>query len=110
MNEVASSLAFGLTPLAILPSGSGNGLATDLGVSRQADRAMVESLRAEPRAIDAGELGGRLFFSIAGIGFDAHVASLFDRGVGPVAWIGRLRAHHLPRALEIPACDVHDWG
>jgi YegS/Rv2252/BmrU family lipid kinase len=80
VNEVASSLAFGLTPLAILPSGSGNGLATDLGVSRQADRAMVESLHAEPRAIDAGELGGRLFFSIAGIGFDAHVASIFDRG------------------------------
>ena len=29
--------------------------------------------------VDVGELGGRLFVSIAGIGFDAHVAREFDR-------------------------------
>ena len=32
-----------------------------------------------PRAIDAGELGGRLFFNVAGVGLDAHIASRFDR-------------------------------
>jgi YegS/Rv2252/BmrU family lipid kinase len=79
LNEVGSALAFGQTPLALVPSGSGNGLARELGVARQPDRAIGEAVRAVPRAIDVGELGGRLFFNIAGVGFDAHVAACLDR-------------------------------
>jgi YegS/Rv2252/BmrU family lipid kinase len=78
VNEVASALAFGPTPLGILPSGSGNGLASDLKIGADAGRAILEALNATPRSIDAGELGGRLFFSVAGVGFDAHIASCFD--------------------------------
>ena len=81
VNEVGSAVAFGQTPLGIVPAGSGNGLATDLHVSRRPGRALIEALGASPRAIDAGELGGRLFFATAGIGFDAHIASCFDRNV-----------------------------
>jgi diacylglycerol kinase family enzyme len=79
VNEVASELAFSDTPLAIVPSGSGNGLARELGVARQPRQALTEALTAAPRRIDAGELGGRLFFNVAGVGFDAHIASCFDR-------------------------------
>jgi diacylglycerol kinase (ATP) len=79
VNEVASALVFGSTSLAIVPSGSGNGLARALGIGRRPEHAMTNALAAAPRPIDAGELGGRLFFSIAGVGFDAHVASCFDR-------------------------------
>jgi YegS/Rv2252/BmrU family lipid kinase len=79
VNEVASSLVFGATPLAIVPAGSGNGLARSLGISRKADRALRDAFGAPPRTIDACELAGRLFFSVAGIGFDAHVAACFDR-------------------------------
>ena len=74
-------MAFGQTPLGIVPAGSGNGLASDLRVSRRPGRALVEALGAAPRAIDAGELGGRLFFATAGVGFDAHIASCFDRDI-----------------------------
>jgi YegS/Rv2252/BmrU family lipid kinase len=81
INEVGSAVAFGQTPLGIVPAGSGNGLASDLRVSRRPDRALVEALGAAPRAIDAGELGGRLFFATAGVGFDAHIASCFDRDI-----------------------------
>jgi diacylglycerol kinase family enzyme len=79
VNEVASALVAAGTPLAIVPTGSGNGLARELGVARDARTAIAEAVRARPRSIDAGELGGRLFFSVAGIGFDAHVAACFDR-------------------------------
>jgi YegS/Rv2252/BmrU family lipid kinase len=79
VNEIASALLSGEVPLAIVPSGSGNGLASDLGVSRRPETALMDAIRAAPRAIDAGELGGRLFVNLAGIGFDAHVASCFDR-------------------------------
>lgn len=92
VNEVASALVFGPTPLAIVPSGSGNGLARALGIGRQPERAMKHALAAIPRPIDAGELGGRLFFSTAGVGFDAHVASCFDRElVGRRGFSGYLR-------------------
>ena len=79
MNEVACALARGPTPMALIPAGSGNGLARELGISRQPRQAIVEALGATPRRLDAGELGGRLFFSIAGVGFDAHVADCLDR-------------------------------
>lgn len=79
INEVASALAFGEVPLGIVPSGSGNGLARELGIDQRPERAIAGALGARPRPIDAGELGGRLFVNIAGIGFDADVAARFDR-------------------------------
>jgi diacylglycerol kinase (ATP) len=78
LNEVASALAFRDTPLGIVPAGSGNGLARELGVARRPEQAIADALRAKPRRIDVGDLDGRLFVNIAGIGFDAHVASIFD--------------------------------
>jgi YegS/Rv2252/BmrU family lipid kinase len=79
INEVATALAFEEeTPFGIIPAGSGNGLATELGISRNADRAIAQALRAEPRLMDAGELDGHLFVNVAGIGIDAYVASRFN--------------------------------
>lgn len=77
INEIAGALAFGPVPIGIVPAGSGNGLARELGVSRRPQQAIAEALAARPRAIDLGELGGRLFVNVAGIGFDAYVASRF---------------------------------
>ncbi len=78
INEVASALAFRAVPLAIVPSGSGNGLALELGIDLRPQQALRNALGAEPHAIDVGELGGRLFVNIAGIGIDAHVAAEFN--------------------------------
>jgi YegS/Rv2252/BmrU family lipid kinase len=78
MNEAASALMHGPTPLSLVPSGSGNGLARELRVDFRPDRAIRDALGAAPRTIDAGEFGGRPFFSVAGVGFDAHVAACLD--------------------------------
>jgi diacylglycerol kinase (ATP) len=101
INEVASALAFGNVALGIVPAGSGNGLARELGVDARADRAIADALHATPRSMDMGEIDGastgrgagpstslgagpstplatgRLFANIAGIGFDAHIAARF---------------------------------
>jgi YegS/Rv2252/BmrU family lipid kinase len=77
INEVVSALAFDDVPLGIVAAGSGNGLARELGVHPQAERAIADALQAVPRAMDLGEIGGRLFANVAGIGFDAHIASRF---------------------------------
>jgi YegS/Rv2252/BmrU family lipid kinase len=82
VNEVASVLAFGDVPLAIVPIGSGNGLARALGIPRRPAAALRHALAAPVRRIDAGEVAGRLFFNVAGVGFDAHIAAEFSRAAG----------------------------
>jgi YegS/Rv2252/BmrU family lipid kinase len=77
INEIASALAFGEVPLGIIPGGSGNGLARELGVYSHPDRAIADALQAAPRPMDMGEIDGRLFANMAGVGFDAHIASRF---------------------------------
>ncbi|HVC20981.1 MAG TPA: diacylglycerol kinase family protein [Vicinamibacterales bacterium] len=78
VNEVAAAVAFGPAALAIVPAGSGNGLARDLRIDPDPARALAAALEAPERTIDAGELGGRLFVNVAGVGFDAHVARRFN--------------------------------
>src|SRR5438045_2103472 len=68
INEVASGLAFDEVPMGIVPSGSGNGLATELGIDPRPERAIAAALQSAPRRIDVGELGGRLFVNVAGVG------------------------------------------
>ena len=75
INEVVSALAFGDVPLGIVAAGSGNGLARELGLDLRPEHALANAIRATPSSIDLGELGGRLFVNVAGIGIDAHVAS-----------------------------------
>ncbi|HEX4347432.1 MAG TPA: diacylglycerol kinase family protein [Vicinamibacterales bacterium] len=108
VNEVASALAFTKTPLGIVPSGSGNGLARELAVSTRPERAIVQALEGTPGAIDMGELGGRTFVSVAGVGFDAHVAACFDRDLvgkrgfsGYVRITGRELMTYRPRSFRI---------
>jgi len=77
MNEVARALAFGPVALAIVPAGSGNGLARDLGVPLAAEAALALAGTGRRRRIDAGEVNGQLFFNVAGVGLDARVAGAF---------------------------------
>ncbi len=79
VNEVGSALAFTDTALGIIPRGSGNGLARELRLSRKPDEALRGALHGRDLVMDVGELAGRLFFNIGGLGFDAHVAALFNR-------------------------------
>src|SRR5262249_4487917 len=85
INEVASALVFEEdAAMGIIPAGSGNGLARALGIDTDPARALADALAAEPRTIDVGELGGRLFVNVAGIGFDAHVAARFNAPGSPM--------------------------
>ncbi len=94
INEVGTALAGTGVVLGIVPAGSGNGFASELGIPRRPHAAIDVALRGRDRRIDAGELAGRLFFNIAGIGFDAVVAEQFNlralgrRGMRPYVQIG----------------------
>jgi diacylglycerol kinase (ATP) len=79
-NEIASAKVKTGAVIAILPFGSGNGLARSLKV-RESNSALFQYLHeGEPVDIDAGIFGGNHFFCTSGIGFDALVAAEFNAG------------------------------
>ena len=80
VNEVATTLVGGRVPLAIVPAGSGNGLARELGVPFAPAEALKLALGAAECRIDVGEFGGRRFMNMAGVGFDAAVSARFAAG------------------------------
>lgn len=83
INEAGAGLVGSSTTLAVVPAGSGNGLAAALGAARDANAALTTAFDGSTRIIDAGVMAGRPFFNIAGIGFDARIARLFnERGAG----------------------------
>jgi YegS/Rv2252/BmrU family lipid kinase len=79
VNEAGTALAGSTTALGLVPAGSGNGLAASLRTPRDPVAALTRILRAAPRPIDVGTIDGRRFFNVAGVGFDAHIAALFNR-------------------------------
>lgn len=92
INDVASALAFGRVPLGIVPAGSGNGLARELGIPTDAGLALEIAARGAERVIDAGEVNGHLFFNVAGIGLDATIAARFAaRGPARRGFVGYLK-------------------
>ncbi|MFB3852270.1 MAG: diacylglycerol kinase family protein [Vicinamibacterales bacterium] len=80
INEVASALVRTPVALAVVPGGSGNGLARALGIPMDPRRAFAFGLGRPERAVDVGDFAGRLFVNIAGIGIDATVARAYSRG------------------------------
>lgn len=78
VREVAEGVVHRDVPFGIVPAGSGNGLAREVGVPRDPERALAHALDAPSRVIDAGRMGGRLFVNVAGLGVDARVAARFN--------------------------------
>ncbi|MEZ5316703.1 MAG: diacylglycerol kinase family protein [Vicinamibacterales bacterium] len=79
INEVAGPLIGGRVPLAIVPGGSGDGLARSLGLPRRAELALRLAVTGPRGPMDVGWIGPRHFLNLAGIGFDAAVADRFNR-------------------------------
>jgi YegS/Rv2252/BmrU family lipid kinase len=69
----AAGLAGRPVPLAILPTGTGNLLAMNLGVPLDLARAVEVALTGVDRKIDLGVANGRPFVAMAGLGLDAKM-------------------------------------
>ncbi|MEE8128955.1 MAG: diacylglycerol kinase family protein [Vicinamibacterales bacterium] len=111
VNEVASEVAFRGPVLGIVPAGSGNGLARELHLEWDPARALETALTGRPRRIDAGELGGRLFFNVAGVGIDAHLAAAFNAlshrgGLAYFQTAWREVARYEPRVYTVRAGEL----
>lgn len=79
VNEVAQSLIGTNTPMGIIPMGSGNGLARELGISMnmlKSVRVLIEGLN---RHIDVCRINNQHFLCTSGIGFDAQIADKMSK-------------------------------
>lgn len=89
VNEAARELVNTSTILGIIPLGSGNGLARDLGIPIDAEKALDIVMKGHSRTIDYGTANGHIFFCTCGFGFDAFISDRFadERKRGPLGYV-----------------------
>ncbi len=89
VNEVAQGILGTGTVLGVIPIGSGNGFARNLGIPLRWDKAIDLLNQPRFRMIDVGTVGDHIFLVSCGFGWEAEVANLFQnnriRGFLPYA-------------------------
>jgi diacylglycerol kinase (ATP) len=100
--------------LAVVPAGTANLLATNLGIPQDIEQAVAIGLRGERRKLDAGRFNGEHFAVMAGAGFDASMikqadGTLKDRlGRAAYVWTGSRNLRAKPFKAKI-AVDGVPW-
>ena len=74
VNEIGRALVGSNTALGIIPLGSGNGLARELNIPRNVEKALDIIAEQHIISIDYGVVNDHIFFCTCGVGFDAIVA------------------------------------
>ncbi len=74
VNRLLPHLAAARIPVGLLPLGTLNLLARDIGLEGKLDDILVQLSRTQTRTVDLGEVNGHLFHSNAGLGFFARMA------------------------------------
>ena len=77
VNEVARSLVHTQSALAIIPCGSGNGLARHLLIPINPVKALKILAECNIETLDYGKINEQPFFCTCGIGFDAFISQKF---------------------------------
>ena len=89
VNEIAGSLVGTETALAIIPCGSGNGLARHLQIPMNPVSAVKFINTGTIARLDHGTINGRPFFCTCGVGFDAFISMKFAEAGrrGPATYV-----------------------
>ena len=94
IGEAANGLGPDSPPLAIIPLGTANVLASELGLPLDPAAAAGVIASAQPSPIFCGVADGRRFLQMAGVGFDAHVvegvSARLKRWTGKGAYVWRM--------------------
>jgi len=78
INEVASAIVGTNIKLGILPFGSGNGLASNLGIPKDIEKAISIIKNGYSASIDIGRVNKQYFLSNMGIGIDAMIIKKYE--------------------------------
>jgi diacylglycerol kinase (ATP) len=100
--------------LAVVPAGTANLLASNLGIPRDIAASVQIGLHGQRRRLDLGKLNGEHFAVMAGAGFDAAMIADADRGaktrMGKLAYVATAIRHvrDKPSRMRITV-DGADW-
>jgi diacylglycerol kinase (ATP) len=105
INEAVNGLSADL-PLAIVPLGTANVLAAEIGLAID-PRSVARTIAfGSPRPISVGMANGRRFILMAGTGFDAHVVRTVDLALK--RWLGK-GAYALSILRQLLAFDFPEY-
>jgi YegS/Rv2252/BmrU family lipid kinase len=114
VQRCVDALAGAKVDIAIVPAGTANLLAGNLGIPRDIEAAVRIGFHGECRPLDLGKLNGEHFAVMAGAGFDGAMIgdasrSLKER-IGKLAYVGTALRHvgDRPARMRI-AVDGTDW-
>jgi diacylglycerol kinase (ATP) len=79
VNEVARGLIGNNTVMGIVPMGSGNGLARELGLSMDMKKSAKAIIKGKNLKVDICKLNDQRFLCTCGIGFDAMIADKMSK-------------------------------
>jgi len=99
------TLAGASAAIAIIPAGTANLLATNLGIPKDVEAAVDIGLHGNRRPLDLGVVNGERFAVMAGTGFDALMIRDADAGlkdkVGRLAYVATGLRHVRERAAQV---------
>ena len=91
VNSAATQLVNTNTALGVIPAGSGNGFARNMGIPLRLNRAVENVCYPTFKVIDVGKVADNIFLVSCGLGWEALIATQFEeslmRGVIPYATI-----------------------
>lgn len=110
VNEVASGLTHTNTALAVIPCGSGNGLARHLLIPINVKKSIEIINAAEVHDLDYCVVNGNPFFCTCGMGFDAFISFKFAEAGkrGPITYIQQVLErgiNYKPETYEVETND-----
>lgn len=110
---VAECLRGTKTPIGIIPAGSANGMAKELGIPLQVQEAMELALNGEPKEIHAVLVNEELCIHLADIGFNAYIVKKFDDlpqrgmlGYAKAAWKAIWSHHRMEVEIRIGTHNI----
>lgn len=106
INEAACGLQGFGTPMGIIPLGTANVLAIEIGLKVKAEAVAETLLYGEAKLVGTGDVNGDLFLLMVGVGFDGRIVHRIDpdlkrlTGKGAFVWAG------LCEWLRGPGCKL----
>ncbi len=114
VQRCVDALAGSGVPVAIVPAGTANLLASNLGIPAEVAGAVRVAFHGARRTLDLGRVNGEHFAVMAGVGFDADMIADADRGakdrLGRLAYVrAGLRHVRGPTARVRVEVDGNTW-
>jgi YegS/Rv2252/BmrU family lipid kinase len=88
INEVVNGLGPAAPPLGIVPLGTANVLALELGLGRTTAQIAETIVNGDRREIAIGQVNGRRFVQMVGVGADAHIVAHVSKRIKKYAGKG----------------------